>query len=227
MTPVFTDPLAEATFVPADLPRDGVLALWSSAGTIDGADAELEVVLPSPVRPLRRTVPARLVPLGDVLDALVELPASQAVRPSVRAWVGGGPHRRGARRPRPPGPGDHPGRRGRLAAGPARPRGPGAPSAAGLGPAARGPRPAGRPASAPGGLTGPGRRRPLRRRRRPAAAGGRRPGRGRARGVRREASRPTSRAPRPGSGPSVGRRTRPWWPCAWSPRPRRTAASPG
>ncbi len=83
---MFTDPLAEATFVPADLPRDGALALWSPVDAIEGADAELEVVLPSPVRPRRRTVPARIVPLRDVLDDLVELPASRPVRPSVRAW---------------------------------------------------------------------------------------------------------------------------------------------
>ena len=83
---MFTDPLADATFVPADLPRDGAFALWTPEGAIEGADAELEVVLPSPVRPLRRTVPARMVPLRDVLDDLVELPASQTVRPSVRAW---------------------------------------------------------------------------------------------------------------------------------------------
>ncbi len=84
--PVFSDPLAEATFVPAALPRDGALALWSPVGAIEGADAELEVVLPSPVRPRRRMVPARIVPLRDVLDDLVELPASRTVRPSVRAW---------------------------------------------------------------------------------------------------------------------------------------------
>ena len=83
---MFTDPLADATFVPADLPRDGAFALWTPESAIEGADAELEVVLPSPVRPLRRTVPARMVPLRDVLDDLVELPASQTVRPSVRAW---------------------------------------------------------------------------------------------------------------------------------------------
>ncbi|HEY5886739.1 MAG TPA: SNF2 helicase-associated domain-containing protein, partial [Acidimicrobiales bacterium] len=84
---MFTDPLADATFVPADLPRDGALALWTWPEPVGEADSELEVVRPSPNRMRRHVVPVRLVPLRDALDALVELPASQPVRPSVRAWA--------------------------------------------------------------------------------------------------------------------------------------------
>ncbi|HET9559235.1 MAG TPA: ATP-dependent helicase, partial [Actinomycetota bacterium] len=84
---MFSDPLADATFVPAALPRDGALALWTWPDPIAGADAELAVVRPSPARMQRHVVPVRLVPLPDALDALVDLPASQPVRPSVRAWA--------------------------------------------------------------------------------------------------------------------------------------------
>ena len=87
VTPVFSDPLADATFVPAALPRDGALALWTWPEPIVGADSELAVVRPSPARLQRHVVPVRLVPLRDALDALVDLPASQPVRPSVRAWA--------------------------------------------------------------------------------------------------------------------------------------------
>ena len=131
--------------------------------------------------------------------------------------AGGGPHRRGAGRPRAPAAGAHPGRRGRLAAGPARPRGPGAAGPAGLGAAARGPRPAGRPASRGWPRrTGPW---PICPTPSPTCCRGwprRPPGRG---GPRRPSPPwwpPTSTAPRPGSAPSVGRRTRRWWPCGWS-----------
>ena len=87
VTPVFSDPSADATFVPAALPRDGALALWAWPEPITGADSELAVVRPSPTRLQRHVVPVRLVPLREALDALVDLPASQPVRPSVRAWA--------------------------------------------------------------------------------------------------------------------------------------------
>ena len=87
VTPVLSDPSADDTFVPAALPRDGALALWAWPEPIAGADSELAVVRPSPARLQRHVVPVRLVPLREALDALVDLPASQPVRPSVRAWA--------------------------------------------------------------------------------------------------------------------------------------------
>ena len=167
-------PLAEATFVPATLPRDGVLALWSPAG--DHRRRRLRAGAWScPARPARGAtyVPVRLGPVArGARRPASSYPPSQPVRPSLRAWsavtriaVELDCPRAGCSRP-------HLDGRGRLAAGSPRPRGPGAPRqqlSAALPPEAHAR--ARRPASAAGGLPRPRRRRPLRRRRRPASPG--------------------------------------------------------
>ncbi|MGI8759289.1 MAG: DEAD/DEAH box helicase [Acidimicrobiales bacterium] len=76
----------EATFVAADVPRDGWLALWRHGDTIADADDELELALPAGRQVRRRTLPVRRLALGDALDALIALPAGADVAPSVRAW---------------------------------------------------------------------------------------------------------------------------------------------
>jgi superfamily II DNA or RNA helicase len=58
----------EAAFVPADPPRLGTLALAGDPS----ARTSVELVVPSPQGPHRRTVPAHLRPLGPLLPALVE-----------------------------------------------------------------------------------------------------------------------------------------------------------
>ncbi|MPZ54291.1 MAG: ATP-dependent helicase, partial [Acidimicrobiia bacterium] len=77
----------EATFVPGDPPRDGWLALWDGDGEIDGADTEIEMVLPAGSRFRRRMVPVRRVPLDEALDPLIEVGGSEDSSPSMRAWA--------------------------------------------------------------------------------------------------------------------------------------------
>ena len=87
-------PTIAATFVAADPPRDGWLALWSTDGPADSRrliapDDELELVVPAGQQVRRRRVPVRRLALADVLDDLVELPATADVGRSVRAWAAG------------------------------------------------------------------------------------------------------------------------------------------
>ncbi len=72
----------EATFVPAEPPGAASLALWPS-----GVGSPLQVVLPTATGGRRRTVRARLVPIGEVLPHLVELPVDAEVQPSLAAWA--------------------------------------------------------------------------------------------------------------------------------------------
>jgi hypothetical protein len=88
-------PAVAATFVAADPPRDGWLALWPLASGAEGRDAarrltpgaELELAVPAGAQIRRRKVPVHRVPLAEALDTLVELPAGADVGPSVRAWA--------------------------------------------------------------------------------------------------------------------------------------------
>ncbi len=84
---MFADPAVEATFVPADPPRAGWMALWRFDGAIGSADDDLELVLPAGRSVRRRTVAVRRVALDDIIDPLMELAATAEVRPSVRAWA--------------------------------------------------------------------------------------------------------------------------------------------
>jgi superfamily II DNA or RNA helicase len=70
-----------ATFVPADPPRAGALAVW---GDGQGPD-ELELVLPVGGGARRRRVRGRLLPLASALPALLAAAAGGA-SPSVAAW---------------------------------------------------------------------------------------------------------------------------------------------
>jgi len=72
----------EATFVPSEPPGAGVIALWPSRG-----GAPLQVVLPTAAGPRRRTVRARLVPIGEALPHLVGLPVDAEVQPSLAGWA--------------------------------------------------------------------------------------------------------------------------------------------
>ena len=88
-------PAVAATFVAADPPRVGWLALWPLASGAEGRDAakrltpadELELAVPAGAQIRRKKVPVHRVPLAEALDALVELPAGADVGPSVRAWA--------------------------------------------------------------------------------------------------------------------------------------------
>ncbi|MGH3931062.1 MAG: ATP-dependent helicase, partial [Pseudonocardiaceae bacterium] len=68
-----------AVFLPADPPREGRLALYG-----EGPD-EIELALPAGSDIRRTTVPARLIPIGDVLPELLALP-SDGTDPALAAW---------------------------------------------------------------------------------------------------------------------------------------------
>jgi superfamily II DNA or RNA helicase len=70
-----------ATFVPADPPRAGALAVW---GDGQGPD-ELDLVLPAGGRARRRRVRGRLLPVAAALPALLA-PAAGGASASVAAW---------------------------------------------------------------------------------------------------------------------------------------------
>ncbi|CAA9264979.1 MAG: Helicase, SNF2/RAD54 family [uncultured Acidimicrobiales bacterium] len=72
----------EATFVPSEPPASGVIALWPSPG-----GEPLRVVMPTAAGARRRTVRARLVPIGDALPHLVGLPVDAEVHASLAAWA--------------------------------------------------------------------------------------------------------------------------------------------
>jgi hypothetical protein len=72
----------EATFIPAEPPGAGVVALWPERG-----GEPFEIVAPTAAGGRRRTVRARMVPLGEALPHLVSLPVDAPVPPSVAAWA--------------------------------------------------------------------------------------------------------------------------------------------
>lgn len=76
----------EWTLVVGDTPRATRMALWSTERTLDGADAELTLVLPAGRSVRRRVVPVRLVALAEVLDELIALRADAGVSDSLRVW---------------------------------------------------------------------------------------------------------------------------------------------
>ena len=88
-------PAVAATFVAADPPREGWLALWPLAAGAEGRDAarrltpadELELAVPAGAQIRRKKVAVHRIPLAEALDALVELPAGADVGRSVRAWA--------------------------------------------------------------------------------------------------------------------------------------------
>ncbi len=72
---------AQATYLPADPPREGVLALW---GEDVAGDTPIELVLPSGTKFARTKVAAHLVPLERALPRL--LTVGEDASPAVAAW---------------------------------------------------------------------------------------------------------------------------------------------
>jgi superfamily II DNA or RNA helicase len=71
----------QATYVPADPPRDGVLALWGD----EGGDTPIELVLPVGKTFRRTKVDASLIPLAKAIPRLLE--AEEGAGPSITAWA--------------------------------------------------------------------------------------------------------------------------------------------
>ncbi len=67
-------------FLPADPPREGRLALYG-----EGPE-EIELALPAGSAIRRKTVPARLIPIGDALPELLALPRD-GTDPALAAWA--------------------------------------------------------------------------------------------------------------------------------------------
>jgi superfamily II DNA or RNA helicase len=74
----------ELVFVPSEIPRRGVFALW---GTGSGA-AKLELVFPRGAYGIRkRLVSAHLIPLAEALPALLVIDQGPRMRRSARVWA--------------------------------------------------------------------------------------------------------------------------------------------
>ncbi|GAA3530613.1 DEAD/DEAH box helicase [Amycolatopsis ultiminotia] len=71
----------QATYLPSDPPRDGVLALW---GDEIGGDTPIQLVLPGGGKFARTEVSARLVPLARAIPRL--LVVADEASPAVAAW---------------------------------------------------------------------------------------------------------------------------------------------
>ncbi|MEV6626116.1 ATP-dependent helicase, partial [Amycolatopsis sp. NPDC051114] len=71
-----------ATYLPADPPRDGVLALW---GDDVAGGTTIELVLPRGAKFARTKVDAELVPLERALPRL--LAVGEEASPAVAAWA--------------------------------------------------------------------------------------------------------------------------------------------
>jgi superfamily II DNA or RNA helicase len=70
----------QATYVPSDPPRDGVLALWGG----EGGDTPIELVLPAGKAFRRTKVDASVVPLAQAIPRL--LAAVEGASPAIAAW---------------------------------------------------------------------------------------------------------------------------------------------
>ena len=75
----------ELVFVPSEIPRRGVFALWGKGS----GSAKLELVFPGGTYGIRkRLISAELIPLAEALPVLLGVdPGEQAGRPSVRVWA--------------------------------------------------------------------------------------------------------------------------------------------
>jgi superfamily II DNA or RNA helicase len=72
----------QATYVPSDPPRDGVLALWGG----EGGDTPIELVLPAGKAFRRTKVAASLVPLVKAIPRLLAPLAQEGASPAIAAW---------------------------------------------------------------------------------------------------------------------------------------------
>ncbi len=79
-------PDLEATFV-ADDGQRGALALWGPSVGPNDTEHRLDLVVPAGKQVRARSVPVRLVPVGQLVDELASLPAAVMVTDSVRAWA--------------------------------------------------------------------------------------------------------------------------------------------
>jgi superfamily II DNA or RNA helicase len=70
----------QATFLPADPPRDGVLAVVADPT----AEGQADLVVPTPAGPRRRSLPATLHPLRDVVPLLLDVTDES---PTLRFWA--------------------------------------------------------------------------------------------------------------------------------------------
>ncbi|MGH3887253.1 MAG: hypothetical protein ACRDSZ_11925, partial [Pseudonocardiaceae bacterium] len=77
---VLLDQRRPAVFLPADPPREGRLALYG-----EGPD-EIELAVPAGRTIRRKTVPARLVGIGEALPELLALP-TEGTDPALAAWA--------------------------------------------------------------------------------------------------------------------------------------------
>ena len=82
-------PTTAATFVAADPPRDGWLALWTTEGGDRHLepDAELTLAVPAGSQVRRRSVAVRRIELADALDELVEWRGDGGAGRSLAAWA--------------------------------------------------------------------------------------------------------------------------------------------
>jgi len=81
----------DAVFMPADPPRAGRLALYGDlAGSGETADGTVDVVLPRGTTVRRRTVPARLLSMEEVLARLTEPDSDRDATGSWAAWRAAG-----------------------------------------------------------------------------------------------------------------------------------------
>ncbi|MBB4684880.1 superfamily II DNA or RNA helicase [Amycolatopsis jiangsuensis] len=71
----------QATYLPSDPPRDGVLALWGDE--VEG-DTPIQLVLPGAGKFARTEVSARLVPLARAIPRLLVVPDEAS--PAIEAW---------------------------------------------------------------------------------------------------------------------------------------------
>jgi hypothetical protein len=82
----------DAVFVPDDVPRRGVLALWGT-GSGTGRTGKVELVFASAYGLRKRLVTARLLSVAEALPELLSIdpnatgPAGQVVRPTLGVWA--------------------------------------------------------------------------------------------------------------------------------------------
>ncbi len=76
----------EATFVNADPPRASWLAFWHPDKTLPGADTDLDLVQPIDGKMTTVTARVRRVPMVEVIDPLLDLPADGSAGRSVQAF---------------------------------------------------------------------------------------------------------------------------------------------
>ncbi|MEO6629460.1 MAG: DEAD/DEAH box helicase [Aquihabitans sp.] len=84
---LLSQPGIEAVFVPGRPARSGHLALWHPTRVPDSFTKTLELVLPAGTSVRQREVPATLLPVGAVIDALVDLPVDGNAGRSTHGWA--------------------------------------------------------------------------------------------------------------------------------------------